>query len=60
MVRVWAAAPALAEDGDKLAMLGTGFGDWVEETELPPPPPQIMVKAPTATKPATARTTLRI
>jgi hypothetical protein len=46
MVSVSAAAPAVAEDGERLVMLGTGLDGG--GTELPPPPPQAVIKMVTA------------
>jgi hypothetical protein len=46
-VKVKAAPPAVAEEGDIALMLGTGFGDG---PLLPPPPPQ-------AANPSVTRTT---
>jgi hypothetical protein len=39
MVNVCAAAPAVAEEGVRLVMLGTGFDGGGDELS-PPPPPQ--------------------
>jgi len=39
MVKVCAAVPAVAEEGERLVILGTGFDAGGGEEVLPPPPP---------------------
>jgi len=38
MVRVWAAAPAVAEEGESAVILGMGLGEGGGELLDPPPP----------------------
>jgi hypothetical protein len=55
MVSVTPAAPAVAEEGDRLVILGGPFGE-----ELPPPPPQPVVRGIFAsTRPTTRSRQLR-
>lgn len=44
MVSICAAAPALAEEGERVVMLGTGLGGGGEDDPPPPPPAQDIVK----------------